>query len=72
MSMMSDLHQDLSEFITDERDQAVLLEIFWSMNDKHGDSESRKRVAQQIVDLRTIYGDLLDDAVEVLYKYKNL
>ena len=72
MSMMSDLHQDLSEFITDERDQAVLLEIFWSMNDKHGDAESRKRVAQQIVDLRTIYGDLLDDAVEVLYKYKNL
>jgi hypothetical protein len=42
------------------------------MNDKHGDADSRKKMAQQIVDLRTIYGDLLDDAVEVLYKYKNL
>ena len=72
MSMMADLHQELSEFITDERDQATLLEIFWGMNDKHGDTDSRKKMAQQIVDLRTIYGDLLDDAVEVLYKYKNL
>jgi hypothetical protein len=72
MSMMNDLHQDLSEFITDERDQATLLEIFWSMNDRHGDADNRKKVAQQIVDLRAIYGDLLDDAVEVLYKYKNL
>ena len=71
MSMMHDLHQDLAEFISDEKDQATLLEIFWSLNDKHGDADSRKKIAKQIIDLRTIYGDLLDDAVEVLYQYKN-
>jgi len=71
MSRMSDLHQELSEFITDERDQDTVLELFWELKDAPLNSEARKDMAKKIVDLRSIYGENLDHAVNLLLDHKD-
>ena len=71
MSRMSDLHQELSEFITDERDQDTVLELFWELKDAPLNSEARKASATKIVDLRSIYGENLDHAINLLLDYKD-
>lgn len=70
MSRMSDLHQELSEFIADERDQDTVLELFWELKDAPLNSEGRKDMAKKIVDLRSIYGENLDHAINLLLDYK--
>lgn len=70
MSKMSDLHQALSEYITDERDQDKVLELFWELKDAPLDSASRKEMAKTIVDLRSIYGENLDHAINLLLDLK--
>jgi hypothetical protein len=67
---MSDLHQELSEFIADERDQDTVLELFWELKDAPLNSEGRKDMAKKIVDLRSIYGENLDHAINLLLDYK--
>jgi len=71
MSRMSDLHQELSEFITDERDQDTVLELFWELKDAPLNSEARKESARKIVDLRSIYGENLDHAITLLLDRKD-
>jgi len=70
MSRMKDLHYELSEFITDERDQDTVLELFWELKDAPLNSEGRKESARKIVDLRSIYGENLDNAINLLLDYK--
>jgi hypothetical protein len=70
MSKMSDLHQALSEYITDERDQDKVLELFWELKDGGSSAESRKESAMKIVDLRSIYGENLDHAINLLLDLK--
>jgi hypothetical protein len=65
-----DLHQELSEFITDERDQDTVLELFWELKDAPLNSEARKETAKKIVDLRSIYGENLDNAITLLLNHK--
>ena len=71
MSKMSDLHQSLSEYITDERDQDKVLELFWELKDAPLNSEARKEMARSIVDLRSIYGENLDHAINLLLDLKD-
>jgi hypothetical protein len=68
---MKDLHYELSEFITDERDQDTVLELFWELKDAPLDSASRKAAAMKIVDLRSIYGENLDHAINLLLDRKD-
>jgi len=67
---MKDLHYELSEFIADERDQDTVLELFWELKDAPLNSEGRKESARKIVDLRSIYGENLDHAINLLLDYK--
>ena len=69
-SRMKDLHYELSEFITDERDQDTVLELFWELKDAPLNSEARKLSARKIVDLRSIYGENLDNAINLLLDLK--
>jgi hypothetical protein len=71
MSAMSDLHQSLSEYITDERDQDKVLELFWELKDAPLNSEARKEMARAIIDLRSIYGENLDHAISLLLDLKD-
>jgi hypothetical protein len=70
MSRMSDLHQELSEFITDEKDQDKVLELFWEVRLGSNNQENRKEIARAIVDLRSIYGENLDHAISLLMDLK--
>lgn len=70
MSRMADLHQELSEFITDEKDQDKVLELFWEVKGGSSSQESRKEIAKAIVDLRSIYGEDLDHAISLLMDLK--
>ena len=45
MGVMKDLHYELSQFITDEKDQDTVLELFWELKDGGSNSESRKQSA---------------------------
>jgi len=67
---MKDLHYELSEFIADERDQDTVLQLFWELKDAPLNSEGRKESARKIVDLRSIYGENLDHAINLLLDYK--
>jgi hypothetical protein len=67
---MSDLHQELSEFITDEKDQDKVLELFWEVRLGSNNQENRKEIARAIVDLRSIYGENLDHAISLLMDLK--
>jgi hypothetical protein len=71
MGVMKDLHYELSQFITDEKDQDLVLELFWELKDGGSNSESRKQSAIKIVDLRSIYGEDLDHAINLLLDYKD-
>ncbi len=68
---MKDLHHELSEFITDERDQDTVLELFWELKDAPLNSEARKLSAKKIIDLRSIYGENLDHAINLLLDHKD-
>ena len=70
MSRMSDLHQELSEFITDEKDQDKVVELFWEVRLGSNSQENRKEIARAIVDLRSIYGENLDHAISLLMDLK--
>jgi len=70
MSRMSDLHQDLAEFITDEKDQDKVLELFWEVKNGSNSQENRKEIARAIIDLRSIYGEDLDHAINLLMDLK--
>ena len=70
MSRMSDLHQELSEFITDEKDQDNVQELFCEVKNGSNNQENRKEIARAIVDLRSIYGEDLDHAINLLMDLK--
>lgn len=71
MGKMKDLHYELSQFITDEKDQDTVLELFWELKDGSSNAEARKEIAIKIVDLRSIYGEDLDHAINLLQDYKD-
>jgi hypothetical protein len=71
MGVMKDLHYELAQFITDEKDQDTVLEMFWELKDGSSNSEARKENARKIVDLRSIYGEDLDNAINLLLDYKD-
>ena len=68
---MKDLHYEISEYITDEKDQDKVLELFWELKDGSSSSGDRKEMAKAIVDLRSIYGENLDHAVNLLLDLKD-
>jgi hypothetical protein len=68
---MKDLHYELSEFITDEKDQDKVLELFWEVKGGGNNQENRKEMARAIVDLRSIYGENLDHAINLLLDLKD-
>ena len=70
-SRMKDLHYELSEFITDEKDQDKVLELFWEVKGGGNNQENRKEMARAIVDLRSIYGENLDHAINLLLDLKD-
>jgi hypothetical protein len=70
MGVMKDLHYELSEFITDEADQDKVLELFWEVKGGSNNQENRKEIARAIVDLRSIYGENLDHAINLLLDLK--
>ena len=70
MGVMKDLHYELSEFITDEADQDKVLELFWEVKGGSSNQENRKEIARAIVDLRSIYGENLDHAINLLLDLK--
>ena len=72
MSAMSDLHLELAEFIPDEKDQDTLLELFWEFKSGGNNALIRKENAKKIIDLRTIYGEDLNNAISLLMDKKNL
>lgn len=72
MGVMKDLHYELSQYITDEKDQDTVLELFWELKDGGTNSQTRKENAKKIIDLRSIYGEDLDNAITMLLEYKNL
>jgi hypothetical protein len=67
---MKDLHHEISELITDEKDQDKVLELFWEVRGGGGTQEDRKEMARVIVDLRSIYGENLDHAINILLDLK--
>jgi hypothetical protein len=67
---MKDLHYEISEFITDEKDQDKVLELFWEVKGGSSSQENRKEMAKAIVDLRSIYGEDLDHAINLLLDLK--
>jgi hypothetical protein len=67
---MADLHHELSEFITDEKDQDKVLELFWEVKGGSSSQENRKEIARAIIDLRSIYGEDLDHAISLLMDLK--
>jgi hypothetical protein len=67
---MKDLHHEISELITDEKDQDKVLELFWEIRGGGGTQEDRKEMARVIVDLRSIYGENLDHAINILLDLK--
>ena len=67
---MKDLHYELSEFITDEKDQDTVLEMFWELKSGSDDPQIRKENARKIIDLRSIYGENLDHAINLLLDHK--
>jgi hypothetical protein len=68
---MKDLHYELAEFIADEADQDKVLELFWEVKGGSNNQENRKEIARAIVDLRSIYGENLDHAINLLLDYKD-
>jgi len=70
MSKMKDLHYELSQFITDEKDQDKVLELFWEIRGGGGTQQDRKEMARVITDLRSIYGEDLDHAINMLLDLK--
>jgi hypothetical protein len=70
MSKIKDLHYELSQFITDEKDQDKVLELFWEVRGGGGSQEDRKGMAKTIIDLRSIYGEDLDHAINMLLDLK--
>jgi len=71
MNGMKDLHYELSEFITDEKDQDKVLELFWEVKGGSSNQENRKEIAKAIIDLRSIYGEDLDHAINLLMDLKD-
>jgi hypothetical protein len=71
MGVMKDLHYELSQFITDEKDQDTVLEMFWELKDGGNNAQIRKENARKIIDLRSIYGEDLDHAISMLLDYKD-
>jgi hypothetical protein len=69
---MSDLHYELSQYITDEKDQDTVLELFWELQDGGNNAQIRKENAKKIIDLRSIYGEDLDHAISMLLDRKGL
>lgn len=67
---MKDLHHEISEFITDEKDQDKVLELFWEVKGGCNSQENRKEMARTIIDLRSIYGEDLDHAINILMDLK--
>ena len=71
MGVMKDLHYELAEFIANEADQDKVLELFWEVKGGSNNQENRKEIARAIVDLRSIYGENLDHAINLLLDYKD-
>jgi len=68
---MKDLHYEISELITDEKDQDKVLELFWEVRGGGGSQQDRKEMARVITDLRSIYGENLDQAISLLLDLKD-
>jgi len=68
---MKDLHYEISELITDEKDQDKVLELFWEVRGGGGSQQDRKEMARVITDLRSIYGENLDHAISLLMDLKD-
>lgn len=66
MSKVKQLQLEIAHLIDNPRDQEELVRIFFEVKTGGASAMLRKKTTQTIIDLKSIYGKNLDEAVKVL------